>query len=123
VAGAAFGSNYAQRYKLSYKDRTLLIGCGVAGIAAAFNAQLQVFYLLSIFCCRCQYSGITPIMIAAATGALVSEIVLDETVLLNFKQQQVFDYHKILLYPSRNFDWFYVGILYPLLSKNRTLFW
>jgi CIC family chloride channel protein len=37
VAGAA-GSNYAQRYKLSYKDRTLLIGCGVAaGIAAAFN--------------------------------------------------------------------------------------
>jgi CIC family chloride channel protein len=39
-------------------------------------------------------------MIAAATGALVSEIVLDETVLLNFKQQQVFDYHKIL-YPSR----------------------
>jgi CIC family chloride channel protein len=35
-----------------------------------------------------------PIMIAAATGALVSEIV-DETVLLNFKQQQVFDYHKI----------------------------
>jgi CIC family chloride channel protein len=84
-----------QRYKLSYKDRTLLIGCGVAGIAAAFNAQLQVFYLLSIFCRRCQYSGITPIMIAAATGALVSEIVLDETVLLNFKQQQVFDYHKI----------------------------
>jgi CIC family chloride channel protein len=40
-------------------------------------------------------SAFTPIMIAAATGALVSEIVLDETVLLNFKQQQVFDYHKI----------------------------
>ena len=41
ITGAAFGSNYAQRYKLSYKDRTLLIGCGVAaGIAAAFNAPI-----------------------------------------------------------------------------------
>jgi CIC family chloride channel protein len=38
VTGAAFGSNYAQKYKLSYKDRTLLIGCAAAGIAAAFNA-------------------------------------------------------------------------------------
>ena len=37
-------------------------------------------------------------MIAAATGALVSEIVLDETILLNFRQQQVFDYHKIPFY-------------------------
>ena len=36
ITGAAFGSNYAQNYKLAYKDRTLLIGCGVAaGIAAA----------------------------------------------------------------------------------------
>ena len=41
VTGAAFGSNFAQNYKLSYKDRTLLIGCGVAaGIAAAFNAPI-----------------------------------------------------------------------------------
>jgi CIC family chloride channel protein len=80
-----------QRYKLSYKDRTLLIGCGVAGIAAAFNALL-CFICYRIFTCRCQYSSIYPIMIAAATGALVSEIVF-ETVLLNFKQQQVFDYH------------------------------
>jgi CIC family chloride channel protein len=61
-------------------------------------------------------------MIAAATGALVSEIVLDETVLLNFKQHKFSITIKFFLYPSRNFDWFYVGILYPLLSKNRTLF-
>jgi CIC family chloride channel protein len=35
---------------------------------------------------------------------------LDETVLLNFKQQQVFDYHKIPFISFWNFDWFYVGI-------------
>ncbi len=30
VTGAAFGSNFAQQFRLSYKDRTLLLGCGVA---------------------------------------------------------------------------------------------
>jgi CIC family chloride channel protein len=43
-------------------------------------------------------SAFTPIMIAAATGALVSEIALDESILLNFKQQQTYDYHNIPYY-------------------------
>src|SRR5690606_1554256 len=37
ITGAAFGSNYAQEYRLTYKNRTLLLACGVAaGISAAF---------------------------------------------------------------------------------------
>lgn len=41
ITGAAFGSNFAQKYRLNYKDRTLLLACGVAaGIAAAFNAPI-----------------------------------------------------------------------------------
>lgn len=100
ITGAAFGSNYAQKYKLGYKERTLLIGCGVAaGIGAAFNAPIAgVLFAIEVLLVDVSISAFTPIMIAAATGALTSAIVLDESILLNFKQQQTFNYHNVPFY-------------------------
>jgi chloride channel protein, CIC family len=117
ITGAAFGSNYAQRYHLGYKERTLLIGCGVAaGIAAAFNAPIAgVLFAIEVLLVDVSISAFTPIMIAAATGALVSAVVLDESILLNFKQQQTFNYHNIPYYILLGV---FTGIISVYYSRN-----
>lgn len=117
ITGAAFGSNFAQKYRLNYKDRTLLIGCGVAaGIAAAFNAPIAgVLFAIEVLLVDVSIAAFTPIMIAAATGALVSVIVLNENILLSFKQQENFDYHNIPFYA---FLGVFTGLISIYYSRN-----
>jgi len=100
ITGAAFGSNFAQKYHLPQKDRILLLACGVAaGIAAAFNAPIAgVLFAIEVVLTDVSISAFIPIIISAATGALVSTIVLSHDILLNFKQSQNFDYHNTPFY-------------------------
>jgi len=111
VTGAAFGSNFAQRYRLSQKDRILLLACGVAaGIGAAFNAPIAgVLFAIEVILSDISISAFIPIIISAATGALVSAIALDEGALLSFRSQMHFDYRNIPYYVL-------IGVLAGLLS-------
>ncbi|SNB43820.1 putative chloride channel protein (fragment) [Flavobacterium psychrophilum] len=47
ITGAAFGSNFAQKYKLSQKDRILLLACGglLQELDQLSTHPLRVFYL------------------------------------------------------------------------------
>lgn len=111
ITGAAFGSNYAQKYRLNYKDRTLLLACGVAsGIAAAFSAPIAgVLFAIEVILADMSVTAFIPIMIAAATGSLVATVLLKDEILLTFKNQLTFDYH--------NFPYYIIlGILSGLVS-------
>jgi CIC family chloride channel protein len=98
--GAAIGSNYARRYKLSYRERTLLLAAGAAGgIAGSFNAPIAgVLFALEVLLIDINLTAFIPLLIASASGALISKIILNESILLNFKLKQPFDYHNLPFY-------------------------
>ncbi len=100
ITGAAFGSNFGQKYKLSQKDRILLLACGVsAGIGAAFNAPIAgVLFAVEVILTDVSISAFIPIIISGATGTLVSKILLNQEVILSFKNVQEFDYHNTFYY-------------------------
>ncbi len=100
TTGSAIGSNFGKAYRLNYKERTLLLACGAAaGIAGAFNTPIAgVLFTLEVLLVEANISAFIPILIAAASGALCSEVILGDDVLLNFKLKEPFNYVNMPFY-------------------------
>lgn len=109
--GSAIGSNYGTTYKLSYRERTILLACGAsAGIAAAFNSPIAgVLFAVEVLIADISASAFIPLIISAASGALMSKIILEEGITLSFSLQQPFNYHNVPFYML-------LGILAGLIS-------
>jgi chloride channel protein, CIC family len=100
ATGSAVGSNLARIHDLNYRERTLMIGCGAAsGIAAVFNAPIAgVIFAIEVLLVESVVSYFIPLIISAVIGALCSKIILQESLLFNFKLKQTFNPSNVPFY-------------------------
>lgn len=74
VTGAALGSNTARDLKMNYRERTLLLACGVAaGISAIFNSPIAgVLFAVEVILYEFSIPAFIPILISSATASVLS---------------------------------------------------
>lgn len=100
LAGSAIGSNIANKLNLSYQTRTLMIGCGTAGvIAAIFNAPITgLIFSLEVILTRVTLASFIPLLISSVSATLVSIILLGDEILFSFRIEEAYSASDIPFY-------------------------
>lgn len=100
ITGAAIGSNFAKRYRLGYKEKTLLLAGGAsAGIAAAFNAPIAgVMFSFEMLLTGVVFSDFIPLVISAICGSIITSLVLNDSILFQMDTRSPFQYSNLVYY-------------------------
>ena len=125
VTGSAIGSNYSRFYHLSFQDRTLLLACGAAaGISAAFSAPIAgILFAIEVLLTEVTVSAFTPLLLAAAAGALCNRILLQEGALFFFNLKEPFHYQNVPFYIGLGLLCGLVSVYYSRMAwKTEALF-
>lgn len=100
LTGSSLGSNLGQWARVSYKHRTLLIGCGAAGaIAGIFKAPIAgIVFAVEVLMLDLTMASLIPLLLAAATASVVSFFFLGKDVLFEFPLQTMFQLGELPFY-------------------------
>ena len=76
--GAAIGSNFGRVMGLSYKNMTILLGCGAAGaIAGIFKAPLAgVLFTMEVLLFNLSMSSMVPLLLSSVSATVMSYLFL-----------------------------------------------
>ncbi len=90
--GASIGSSIGQLLKLSYKHKTLLIGCGAAGaMASIFTTPIAaVIFSFEVLLLDLSAASLIPLLMASVTGAVTTKLLTAEQYLVHFKVSEAF---------------------------------
>lgn len=90
--GASIGSTIGQILRLSYKHKTLLIGCGAAGaMASIFTTPIAaVIFAFEVLLLDLSAASLIPILMASVTGAVTTKLLTSEQYLVHFKVSEEF---------------------------------
>ena len=87
LTGSSIGSTFGRLFKMNYKTKTILIGCGAAGaIAGIFKAPIAaVIFALEVLMLDLTMWSLVPLLISAVTGLSISYFFLGKAEIFTFE--------------------------------------
>jgi CIC family chloride channel protein len=100
LTGSALGSNLGRLARVSYKQRTLLIGCGAAAaIAGIFKAPIAgMVFAIEVLMLDLTLATLIPLLLSAVTASVVSFFLLGKSVLFAFHLDAPFELDRLPYY-------------------------